>query len=181
MDPFIGQISSFGFNFAPKNWMLCQGQLLAISQNTALFSLLGTQYGGNGQTTFALPDLRGRLSVSQGQGPGLSPYVMGEVTGTQNETLLVTNLPAHVHTMSGTTTAATATPPANAVYLAGPNGEDANLGAVTVKMYGPPPVNTTLAPQAIGFAGQTNPVSILQPLLCINFSICVSGIFPSRN
>lgn len=181
MDPFLGQISSFGFNFAPRDWMLCQGQLLPISQNTALFSLLGTYYGGNGQTNFALPDLRGRLSVNQGQGPGLSPYVIGEMTGSENETLLITNLPAHTHSMAGTTTSATATAPAAGVYLAGPNGEDANLGAVTVKMYGPPPPNMVLAPQGTGPTGSSNPVSILQPLLCINFSICVSGIFPSRN
>lgn len=98
-EPFIGEIKIFGFNFAPPNYQLCNGQIVSISQNTALFSLLGTTYGGNGQTTFALPDLRGRMPIGQGQGPGLPDYMMGEVSGTTNTTLTTANLPAHTHTL----------------------------------------------------------------------------------
>src|SRR3954449_6617686 len=98
--PFIGQISLFGGNFAPRGWAFCNGQLLAVSQNTALFSILGTTYGGNGETTFALPDLRGRVPLHPGQGPGLSPYVLGENGGQENVTLNVTQLPAHTHAVS---------------------------------------------------------------------------------
>src|SRR5499426_4244130 len=96
-EPFLGQIQPFGFNFAPTGWATCDGQILSIAQHTALFSLLGTTYGGNGQTTFRLPDLRGRVPVHQGQGPGLSPYTLGEVTGTENVTLITTQIPAHNH------------------------------------------------------------------------------------
>src|SRR4051794_30340022 len=98
--PFIGQISLFGGNFAPRGWAFCNGQLLAVSQNTALFSILGTTYGGNGQTTFALPDLRGRVPVHFGQGPGLSPYQLGEVGGTETTTLNVNQLPPHTHAVA---------------------------------------------------------------------------------
>jgi microcystin-dependent protein len=99
-EPMIGQIALFGYNFAPRNWAMCDGQLLSIAQNTALFSLLGTYYGGNGQTTFGLPDLRGRSSVNAGQGPGLSDYQQGEFTGEENTTLTIPNLPLHTHTVS---------------------------------------------------------------------------------
>src|SRR3954463_11082121 len=96
-EPFLGEICLYPYNFAPRGWALCNGQILPISQNTALFSLLGTTYGGNGVTTFALPDLRGRVPVSWGQGPGLSSYQLGEVGGSENETLLITQVPAHQH------------------------------------------------------------------------------------
>src|SRR4029453_7998397 len=96
-EPFLGQIQAFGFNFAPRGWATCDGQILPIAQNTALFSLLGTTYGGNGVNTFGLPDLRGRVAVHQGNGPGLSPYVIGEVTGTESVTLILTQMAAHNH------------------------------------------------------------------------------------
>ena len=99
-EPFVGQIQIFGFNFAPKGWAFCNGQTMSIAQNTALFSLLGTTYGGNGQTTFALPNLQSRVPIHFGQGPGLSPYALGQESGTENETLNVTNLPAHNHTVT---------------------------------------------------------------------------------
>src|ERR1044071_3337098 len=109
--PFVAEITIFAFNFAPRGWALCQGQLLAISQNTALFSLLGTMYGGNGVTTFGLPDLRGRTPVHVGQGPGLSPYDQGQVGGTETESLTVSQLPAHSHLMRvSANTANTASP-----------------------------------------------------------------------
>src|SRR5215207_9632471 len=98
-EPFIGEIRMFGGNFAPRGWAFCEGQLLSIAQNTALFSILGTTYGGNGTTTFALPDLRGRVPIQPGQGPGLSPYTLGQMSGQENVTLLITNIPAHTHTL----------------------------------------------------------------------------------
>src|SRR5262249_41768302 len=118
MDPLLGMIFLFAGNFAPTGYLLCSGQLLAISQNAALFSIIGTYYGGNGTTNFALPDFRGRVPISQGQGPGLSPYNMGQVGGTENTTLLLSNLPIHTHpigalsvTVSASTVAATASVP----------------------------------------------------------------------
>ncbi len=109
MEPFLGQIQAFGFSFAPRGWATCQGQILSISQNTALFSLLGTTYGGNGQTTFALPDLRGRAAIGQGQGPGLSAYTIGEVGGAESTSLTTANLPMHNHLATSTPHTHTAT------------------------------------------------------------------------
>src|SRR4051794_41596644 len=106
-EPFIGQIQTFAFNFAPRGWALCNNQILPITQNTALFSLIGTTYGGNGQTNFALPDLRGRVPIHQGDGPGLPPVVIGEMAGTNNTTLIVPNMPAHNHLLNASSAAAT--------------------------------------------------------------------------
>src|SRR5690348_2699182 len=119
VEPHIGEISLFGFNFAPRGWALCNGQILSIAQNTALFSLLGTQYGGNGQTTFALPDLRGRFTMSQGQGPGMPNYFIGETGGEVNHTLLATEMPQHNHLPSSTNAAATTSRPNGAIPAAG--------------------------------------------------------------
>ncbi len=110
MEPFIGQIQLFGFGWAPQGWATCDGQLLSISSNTALFSLLGTTYGGDGRTTFALPDLRGRVPLHQGQGPGLSSYVLGEVLGQESVTLTTQQMPSHTHGIQGTATAASKSP-----------------------------------------------------------------------
>ena len=118
-EPFLGQLMLFGGNFAPRGWALCNGQILAINQNTALFSLLGTTYGGNGQTTFALPDLRGRAPLHAGQGPGLSPYALGQVGGTENVTLLATEMPAHTHAQPATAADETTNRPNAAVPAAG--------------------------------------------------------------
>src|SRR4051812_113885 len=117
--PFLGEIRMVGFNFAPRGWALCNGQILSIAQNTALFSILGTTYGGNGQTTFALPDLRGRVPVSAGQGPGLSSYDLGQVTGSENVTLTVQQLPAHSHNIAADATAGNVGSPSGA-HLAQP-------------------------------------------------------------
>jgi microcystin-dependent protein len=183
MEPFVGQIQAFGFNFAPRGWAQCQGQLLAINTNTALFSLLGTTYGGNGQTTFALPDFRGRTMVGQGQGPGLSPYVIGEVGGTETVTLTVNNLAAHTHV-------ATATATLYAERIAGtqtnPSG---NMMAGSVNMYIPPDAqqNVEMASDAIsasvtnGITGNNAPISTLSPFLCVTVCIALEGIFPPRN
>src|SRR5215204_6703487 len=101
MEPFLGMIQTFGFNFAPRGWAMCDGSIMSIAQNTALFSLLGTTYGGNGQTTYALPDLRGRVPVGTGQGPGLPSIILGEVSGEPTHTLITTEMPAHQHLISG--------------------------------------------------------------------------------
>ena len=163
----------FAGNFAPRNWMFCNGQLLSIAQNTALFSILGTTYGGNGQTTFALPNLQSRVPIHAGQGPGLSNYVLGEVTGTENVTLNTSQMPSHTHSVGAVT---------NGGNQASPAG---NLPAVestgTSLDYASGAANTTMNPAMIGNAGNGVPVPIVQPVCCVNFIIAVQGIFPSRN
>ncbi len=191
-EPFLGEIRMFGGNFAPRGWALCNGQLLAIAQNSALFSILGTTYGGNGQTNFGLPDLRGRAPVSAGQGPGLTPYILGQVGGTESVTLVETQMPIHAHQVSvaasiaipvNTTNGASPTP-SNASVLS--QTSDTAAGAV-VDIYSPGPGTTTLLPfQATasgttGAAGGSQPFGILSPYLCVNFIIAVEGLFPSRN
>ncbi|MFN4096163.1 MAG: phage tail protein [Sphingomonas sp.] len=194
--PFIGQISTFGFNFAPQNWSLAQGQILSIAQNTALFSLLGTTYGGNGQTTFALPDLRGRVAMGQGQGPGLSSRVIGEMAGTETTTLLSTQMPAHVHSLAGATGTlnavdikATEQSPQPGGYLA--RGVDtAPMPDSIPEIYlpaaqGDPATKVPLAGVNVAgntqIAGGSQPFSTMQPYLVINYCIALFGIFPSRN
>ncbi|MGC4119708.1 MAG: tail fiber protein [Myxococcales bacterium] len=164
-EPFIGQIIIAGFNFAPRGYAFCNGQLLSIAQNTALFSLLGTTYGGNGQTTFALPNLQGRVPIHQGQGQGLNNRTLGEMSGTESATLLSSNLPFHTHPMTGSSSQALADSPASAAPAVG--------GA-----YGMP-ADTAMAPT--GGAGSNNPFSIMPPYLVLNFCIAIQGIFPSRN
>jgi microcystin-dependent protein len=175
-EPYLGEIRMFAGNFAPRGWALCQGQLLAIAQNTALFAILGTTYGGNGVNTFALPDLRGRIPLNWGQGPGLSSYVIGEMTGTENVTLLQTNMPAHNHLINASTNAADQTSPAQAIPAL---ASDSQQGAVLA--YTKTAANTTMAPNAVSVAGSSIPVSIIQPILCVTFIIALEGIFPSRN
>jgi microcystin-dependent protein len=182
MDVFMGTIQAFGFYFAPRGWQTCSGQLISISQNSALFSLLGTNFGGDGTVTFGLPDLRSRVAVGQGQGPGLSNYVIGEATGSEQVGLTSQNLPAHTHMLMASTVAATDTTPASGDVLGAPNGEDADLAPVTVKMYAPAGTGMVpLSPTSIGVAGGSIPMSVIQPLLCINYSIAMEGIFPSRS
>jgi microcystin-dependent protein len=170
--PFIGMLALFGFNFPPRGWAQCNGQLLPIAQNTALFSLLGTQYGGNGTTTFGLPDLRGRVPIHLGQGPGLSNYSQGQVGGTENVTLLATEMPAHTHTLRGITEAGSTAVPTGAML--------ANTGALD-KEYGVPGTLTTMHASAISPAGSGQPHSNMQPYLVLNYCIALQGIFPSRN
>jgi microcystin-dependent protein len=180
-EPFIGEIKIFGFNFAPRSYATCQGQILSIAQNTALFSLLGTMYGGNGQTTFALPDLQGRAPIGQGQGPGLPPYSMGEVGGTTNVTLLSNNMPIHNHAATGI----------NVRIPVTATSEDSSatnnyIGNAVNDTFGPAasPTNSLGAPVVSGStatAGGSQPFSILNPYLTINYSIALQGIFPSRN
>jgi microcystin-dependent protein len=171
-EPFLGEIRMFGGNFAPRGWALCNGQILPIAQNTALFSLLGTTYGGNGQTTFALPNLQGRVPIHFGQGPGLSPYTLGQSSGSENVTLLTSQLPAHNHTINATQSATT-NDPSGAV--------PANEAASRTMIYGGAPDGTVMNPSMCGTTGGNQPVPILQPYLCVNFIIALEGIYPSRS
>lgn len=177
---FLGQISMGGFNFAPKGTAMCNGQLLPINQNPALFSLLGTFYGGNGTTNFALPNLQGRLPVHMGQGPGLSPYDIGQTGGVESVALNVSTVPTHVHTFS-TSTAAANSPSIDTSHVPGtPSGVTGGL------LYATSTTDGLLTPVALN-AGATNsmgggqPHENRMPLLCINFYIYLQGIFPSRN
>jgi microcystin-dependent protein len=165
--PFLGQIQIFGFNFAPRGWAFCNGQLLSISQNTALFSLLGTTYGGNGQTTFALPNLQGRVPMHVGQGPGLTNRTQGEVAGTETHTLNANEMPVHTHTARASSGDASDTTPVGNVLAGG--------GA-----YAAAP-NQAMNALAITTAGGSQPHNNLQPYLVLNFCIALQGIFPSRN
>jgi len=184
-EPFLGQVEIFAFNFPPKGWTTCSGQQLSIQQNTALFSLLGTTYGGNGQTTFGLPDLRGRVSIGWGQGPGLSNYDLGQITGAESHTLITTEMAAHNHLLNvNTSTAATSNVdvPSTSVVLgqtAGKQSGVANPFALNLYASGAPSV--TLDPHSIGMSGGSQPHNNLMPYLAINFCISLVGIFPSRN
>jgi microcystin-dependent protein len=182
-EPFIGEIKILGFNFAPRGYMTCQGQILSIAQNTALFSLLGTTYGGNGQTTFGLPDLQGRMPIGQGQGPGLPAHSMGEVSGTTSVTLLTSNIPAHIHTA----TALSIKLKASTANADEPSPDGNFLATATTSMYsgnGATPNTFTGGVEVSGTTDPTGgnlPFSIMNPYLVINYSIATEGIFPSRN
>lgn len=195
MDPLIASIILFAGNFAPRTWAFCQGQILSIAQNTAVFSLLGTTYGGNGQTTFALPDLRGRAPIGAGQGPGLPGYILGEIGGTPTTTLLITNMPAHNHSavagnmISNPAAAATA----GTTNVPGPTVVPANLPvlgggptASAIKGYAAPDNTTFMAPGTVtgtvnvGITGNSQPFSIQNPYLAMNYIIALEGVFPSQ-
>ena len=181
-NPYLGEIRAFGFNFAPRGWALCQGQIMAISQNTALFALLGTSYGGNGQTTFGLPNLSGRTLTHQGQGSGLSSYTVGEQVGTENETLLLTQMPNHGHPPLAKT--ATGTTNMHTTPVAGDSMSRFNASATALgQTWNNPPLEnaSTLHPTTIGFIGGNLPHENRQPFLVVNYCICTSGIFPARN
>ena len=176
-EPFLGMIAIYGFNFAPRGWAMCNGQILPIAQNTALFSLLGTMYGGNGQTTFALPDLRSRWPNHVGQGPGLSSYDQGQVGGTESSTLTVNNMPSHNHQVAIVAGAPSASK-ANANSLANLSIDPA---PTTAQVYSNAAPTGFLAPTSITNTGGNQPFSILQPYLTLNYCIALEGIFPSRN
>ncbi|MCA1199408.1 tail fiber protein [Sphingomonas sp. R647] len=194
--PFIATIMTVPYNFPPRNWAFCAGQIQAIAQNTALFSLIGTTYGGNGQTTFALPDLQGRTAIGQGSGPGLSTYSMGEVAGTENVTLASTQMPMHAHSMAGATGTlsavnlkATEQSPQAGAYLA--RGVDTAPSPDMIPRFyvpaatGDPATKVPLAGVNVAgntqIAGGSQPHSTMQPYLVMSPVIALFGIFPSRN
>ncbi|HEY3044526.1 MAG TPA: tail fiber protein [Vicinamibacterales bacterium] len=170
-DPFLGQITIFSFTFAPKGWAQCNGQLLPINQNQALFSLLGTTYGGNGQTNFALPDLRGRVSMHMGQGPGLAGYTLGERGGQESVTLTIAQMPQHRHVPVSSIAAGTETSPAGNFWA-----RDSGNNAIYSTVGG-----TAMPAGAIKNKGNSQPHNNLAPLLTLNFCIALQGIFPSRD
>ena len=175
-DPFVAEIRIFGFNFPPTGWATCDGQLLPISQNTALFSLLGTFYGGNGQSNFALPNLQGSAAMHHGQGQGLSLRSIGEMSGSQTVTLLISEMPVHTHS------------PTNAKNIGGlpdPTGNmwgTSNAAKVAANFYAPagsPTVNMNAT--AFSLTGGSQPHNNLMPYLTLNFCIAMQGVFPSRS
>jgi len=180
MDPYLAIILQFAGNFAPVGFALCQGQLLAISQNTALFSLLGTSFGGNGQTTFSLPDLRGRTVVGAGQGLGLSDYILGEQTGLENVTLTSANMPAHRHTVQAVAGAPNQASPSGNYLAEGPK-EGSGPTAKFSHFYVNTAPNTSLNPATVSIAGSNLPISIVQPYNTVTYIIAMQGIFPARN
>jgi len=173
-DQFVAEIRIFAGNFAPTGWAFCQGQLLPISQNTALFSLIGTFYGGNGQSTFGLPDFRGRAPINQGQGPGLSQRTIGEMSGSESVTLIQSEIPAHNHLLQGTAAGADQTTPAGNFWAA------SNVGRTPPPLYSTTQ-NTTMAPSALTPAGGSLPHNNMHPFLTLNFIIALQGIFPPRS
>ncbi len=195
--PYLGEIRQGGWNFAPRGNALCNGQILAISQNTALFALLGTTFGGNGTTTFQLPDLQGRHSIHQGQGPGLSDYVLGQKAGVESVSLLQSNLPLHTHTAtfvstsslnaSGTQPKASAAAPAAGALLG--HADDLAAKGDLPAIYCPPGTPTSVplgglnvaGTVAVANAGNNLPLGVLNPYQCVSVIIALQGIFPSRN
>lgn len=180
MDEFIGVIKMFAGNFAPRNFAFCEGQLLPINQNQALFSILGTTYGGDGRVTFALPDLRGRTPIGTGNGPGLSSIRLGQIGGLESLSLNVANMPSHTHSLQVSSDPGTTN---------NPNGSLLAQSNVTIERGGTPiPVqsfngtpNATMATSSIGASGGSQPVPLRNPYMATNYIICLYGIFPSRN
>ena len=170
-EAFVAEIRIFGFNFAPRGWATCDGQIMPIAQNTALFSLLGTSYGGDGRTTFALPDLRGRFALHQGQGPGLSGRDVGEAGGAATVGLLASEMPVHSHALQADASPTTAAPAGAALAPT----------ATGTAVYRSGAANAQMAPGSVGAAGGSQPHENRQPLLGVNVCIALQGIFPPRS
>jgi microcystin-dependent protein len=170
-DPFVAEIRIFGFNFAPSGWAQCNGQLLPISQNTALFSLLGTTYGGDGKSTFALPDLGGSVPLQHGQGPGLSEYWPGQMGGSETVTLLESEIPSHTHTLRASTDASDTPLPGGNVLARSVAGNGYRAAATGL---------VNMAPESLAPAGGDQPHNNLGPYLVLNFCIALQGVFPPR-
>lgn len=175
-EPFIGEIRAFGFHFAPRNWAFCNGDLMSIAQNPALYAILGTSFGGDGTSTFGLPDLRDRAAMHWGQGLGLTPRVIGEQLGTRTVTLVDGEMPSHSHTLlteaSGTTSQQTAEPTNTAwLGIAGAKVYDATISGF----------DAGFSSRAIGVGGGSSPHQNMQPVLALNFCIALNGIFPPHN
>jgi microcystin-dependent protein len=168
-DPYVGEIRMFAGNFAPAGWMFCAGQLVPISENETLFNLIGTTYGGDGQTTFALPDLRGRIPIGMGQGSGLSNRLLAEAGGVEQVALTTQQLPVHTHAMAASNDIPTLSTPASNV-----------TGQAAAKLYRAGAPSVTLHPQSLGTVGGSQPHANLQPYLCVDFIISMFGIFPSQ-
>lgn len=168
-DPFVAEIRIFPFNFAPKGWAWCNGQLLPITQNTALFSLLGTYYGGDGKSTFALPNLEGSAPIHAGQGPGLSQYFLGQQSGTETVTLLQSEIPAHNHILRDSLEAAEVNSPTGA-----------SMSTASAAVYSTDTLNTTMSPNALTLAGGNQPHNNMMPYLTFYFNIAMQGVFPPR-
>jgi microcystin-dependent protein len=186
-EPFLGQIMMFGGNFAPLNWAMCNGQTMSISQYTALFSILGTTYGGNGVQTFQLPNLQGRVPVGMGSGAGLPTYVQGQVGGAATVTLLATNLPVHAHTFAPAISSApadqndpTGAIPAMSNYGGNPSARPPVPGTPTPSYTKTASTGVGLTQQT-GAAGSSQPVNIEPPYIAMNYIIALAGIYPSRN
>lgn len=171
-DAFVAEIRIFPFNFPPKGWAFCNGQLMPISKNTALFSLLGTTYGGDGKSTFALPDLQGNAPMQEGQGQGLSQRFLGEASGSESITLLVSEIPFHTHTLMAGTDPANVQIPTNTVCLSRSAGGQAYSTTVSGLV--------SMAPETLSPAGGGLPHNNMQPYLTLNFCIAMQGIFPPR-
>lgn len=178
-EPFIGEIRPWALNFAPRGWAFCNGQLLPISQNTALFAVLGTTYGGDGKSTVGLPNLQDRAPMNFGAGPGLTSRKLGQVLGTTDVTLTEAQLPAHTHTLTAQNLDANSAAPAGQ-FLAKSNVEGSR-GRVAYNTYSPPAAQTSMAAAAIGTAGGNQSHENMQPYLAINMCIALVGIFPSRS
>ena len=167
--PYVGEIRMFGGTFAPNGWLFCEGQVLPISENEVLFQLIGTTYGGDGQETFALPNLSGRVPIHQGQGTAGITRTLGETAGTESVTLTVAQLPAHAHPMAATGTATLSSPQGTRYGNTGTNGTYIDQAP-----------NNTLAPEATVSVGGNQPHDNMMPFLCVNFIISLFGIFPSQ-
>ncbi|WP_259068128.1 phage tail protein [Mucilaginibacter sp. X4EP1] len=178
MEPYLGEIKMFGGNFAPSGWALCNGQLLSISQYAALFSILGTTYGGNGVQTFALPNFQGRAPLHWGTGLGLTNRTIGEASGTENVTLLTSQIPAHNHLINASTTVATQVLPSNFILA---QSVDAAAGGTPSNFIESASANTTMAPTSLSMTGSSLPHNNMQPYLVVTFIIALVGVFPSRN
>jgi microcystin-dependent protein len=170
--PYIGEIRMFGGSFAPAGWAFCDGQLMAISENDTLFNLIGTTYGGDGQETFGIPDLRGRVPIHMGTGPKGTTYTEGEMGGVESVTLSVNQIPAHNHALIASANLAAGTAPASQVA--------GKSSGATVSPYGADQPVSSLSPQAVGPAGGSQPHENLQPYACINFIISLFGVYPSQ-
>src|SRR4051795_1824134 len=171
MDPFVAEIRIFPFNFAPKGWAFCDGQILPLSQNTALFSLLGTTYGGDGKSNFALPNMQGNVPMHPGQGPGLSLHNLGETGGSDTVSLLESEIPSHSHTVSASLADGNAQ---------SPDGQKLATG-IGIGDYAAPGSITQLSPNALAPAGGSQPHNNLQPYLTLNFNIALQGVYPPRS
>ncbi|SEC28608.1 Microcystin-dependent protein [Rhizobiales bacterium GAS188] len=180
--PFLAEIRIFPFNFPPKGWAFCNGQLLSISQNTALFALLGTTYGGDGKSNFALPNLESSVPIHVGgaqPGPGLSVYDLGEASGSPNITLLQTEMPSHNHSVAAGASSATTASPASAVYMQG-NYNDGSGNTGSVNLYTTNVPDSQLNTNALTLTGGSLPHNNMMPYLTLNFCIALQGIFPAR-